>query len=210
MVYLYPYLYIIFFSHHIFQITWSINHSPCVDHLWLLHTLASLVISIWHHFYKAILPGQNQISPTVRDHLFLLASLGIPPILTFLQVVFSTPLLCNSKLWEEKKLPFFVFSGWHTVGHIESINMDLKRDNRSFTNKTQSFENVPGSREEVSNCRKGVVRTKKEKIRGHQNHFYLNNFALGSTQSNVNGGDRSLKLLSISNTLSGNYSIHCK
>lgn len=56
-----------------------------------------------------------------------------------------------------------MFSGWHTVGHTESINMDLKRENQGFTSKIQSFENVPGSRKDVSNYRKGVVRTKKEK-----------------------------------------------
>lgn len=53
--------------------------------------------------------------------------------------------------------------------------------------------------------------TKEEKGRGHQNYFYLlHNSALGSTQGNMNGRDRNLKLPSILNTLTGNYSIHCK
>lgn len=56
----------------------------------------------------------------------------------------------------------------------------------------------------------GAAETQAEKERGHKHFYLLHNFALGSTQGNMNGRDRTLKLQSIPNTLTGNYSIHCK
>lgn len=98
---------------------------------------------------------------------------------------------------EGKSLPFPVF--W-LIDHTESIDIHEKGTIKVSELK-QSFGNVPGITEEVSIAGNGAVETMEENGRRHQTYFYLlHSFALGSTQSNVNVREKTLKLQSIPNT----------